>query len=96
VQTGSYWDCSGGVCGNTQFCTNFACSPLFSGTSFRLATGSPAIDKGNNLANLSTEEVTLDRFDLDQDDDTAEIIPWDLDGRPRVQTLVDRGCYETD
>jgi hypothetical protein len=70
---------------------------------FRLAPGSPAIDAGNSAA------VPADATDLDGNDNTAEHIPLDLDGRPRffddpktVDTgiespplaVVDMGPYE--
>ncbi len=43
----------------------------------RLSVGSPCIDAGSNMA------VPLDAADLDQDDDTAERTPLDMDGNPR-------------
>lgn len=59
----------------------------------RLLIGSPAIDAGDNLA------VPPDLFDLDDDLDTAEPLPIDLDGNPRFQgvgaePIVDLGAYE--
>jgi len=42
-----------------------------------LFDGSPCIDAGNNTA------VPLDTPDLDNDEDTAERIPLDIDGEPR-------------
>ena len=44
---------------------------------YRLAAGSPCIDAGQNSA------VPADTFDLDEDGDTSEPIPFDLDGLPR-------------
>lgn len=51
----------------------------------RLQSGSPAIDAG----------LTADTFDLDDDGDTTEPIPYDLAGRRRNQgSAVDIGAYE--
>ena len=56
----------------------------------RLQEGSPAVDFG--LA----EFLPPDTFDLDGDGDTAEPLPYDLDGNARVQgTEVDLGAYES-
>jgi len=44
---------------------------------FHLAAGSPCIDAGDNAA------VPADEWDLDDDGDTNEPIPFDLDGNPR-------------
>ena len=44
---------------------------------YRLSPGSPCIDAGDNTA------VPLDTLDLDNDGDTDERIPFDLDGNPR-------------
>ncbi|MFT7898778.1 PKD domain-containing protein [Tenacibaculum ascidiaceicola] len=55
----------------------------------RLIATSPAIDAGNN-ANLPT-----DSFDLDDDGNTTESIPYDIAGEDRVQnTTVNIGAYE--
>jgi hypothetical protein len=67
----------------------------------RLQTGPPCIDAGDNTA------VPADACDLDGDGDTAEPIPWDLDGDPRflddphiadtgngTAPIVDMGAYE--
>ncbi|MCK4660422.1 MAG: thrombospondin type 3 repeat-containing protein, partial [Phycisphaerae bacterium] len=67
----------------------------------RLRAGSPCIDAGSNGA------VPPDSADLDDDGDTAEPTPFDLDGNPRfiddptapdtgagTPPLVDMGAYE--
>lgn len=55
----------------------------------RLRSTSPAIDAGDNAA------LPPDALDLDGDGDTAEPIPYDLDGKWRiVNGLVDMGAYE--
>jgi hypothetical protein len=55
----------------------------------RLTEKSPAIDAGDNAA------LPPDEFDLDEDGDTAEPIPFDLDSRDRVvNEVVDIGAYE--
>ncbi len=69
----------------------------------RLSPGSPCIDAADNTA------VSPDTADLDNDGDTAEPIPFDLDGNPRfvddpdtpdtgnpdgINPLVDMGAYE--
>ena len=60
-----------------------------------LQPGSPCIDAGDN------EAVPPDSADLDDDGDTDEPIPFDLDGNPRFvdgdgdeQADVDMGAYE--
>jgi predicted outer membrane repeat protein len=56
---------------------------------FRLTTGSPCIDHGNNAF------LPNDELDVDVDGDTAEIIPLDLDLHNRlVNSVVDAGAYE--
>jgi hypothetical protein len=62
---------------------------------YRLVTGSPAIDTGDN------NSVPADSTDLDGDGNTTELIPWDLDGNPRLVdgdrdrvAVVDMGAYE--
>ena len=68
---------------------------------FRLAPASPCIDAGDNTA------VPPDEFDLDQDGDTSEPLPIDLNGNPRFfddvftddtgngeAPIVDMGAYE--
>ena len=69
----------------------------------RLMSGSPCIDAGDNTA------VPPDTSDLDEDGDTVEPIPFDLDGSPRfiddpdtpdtgnpdgVNPIVDMGAHE--
>ncbi len=67
----------------------------------RIRDGSPAIDAGDNTA------VPADTLDLDNDGDTTEPIPFDLDGTPRfvdissiadtgngTPPIVDMGAYE--
>jgi hypothetical protein len=56
---------------------------------YRLQAGSPCIDAGDDLA------LPADAADLDSDGDTAEDVPYDLDGNPRVSgSYVDMGAYE--
>src|SRR5690606_10757836 len=55
----------------------------------RLAEGSPGVDYG------LTEYLPPDIWDLDGDGDTAEPLPLDVAGNPRVQgEEVDLGAYE--
>jgi hypothetical protein len=76
------------VCGDG----NIDADPLFvdlDGGDYRLANGSPCIDSGINDA------LPEDTFDLDEDDDTTESLPFDLDGNERiVGGTVDMGAYE--
>ncbi len=83
---------------------NIDADPLFvdaENGDHRLAAGSPCIDAGRN------EAVPPDEFDLDDDGDTAEPIPIDLDGNLRFvddantkdtgigdPPIVDMGAYE--
>ena len=68
---------------------------------YRLSSGSPCIDAGDNSA------VSADTFDLDNDGNTTEPIPFDLDGNPRFEDdpatpdggagsppIVDMGAWE--
>ncbi|MHB9139782.1 MAG: choice-of-anchor Q domain-containing protein, partial [Victivallaceae bacterium] len=56
---------------------------------YHLTNGSGAIDSGDNTA------LPADAYDLDQNSDTAETLPVDLDGNIRVNnTTVDMGAYE--
>ena len=67
----------------------------------RLQPGSPCIDAGNNWA------LPPDTTDVDDDGDTLELVPLDVDGNPRfaaddiefdegcgVPVVVDMGAYE--
>lgn len=65
----------------------------------RLAVLSPALDSGNNAS------VPADTGDVDSDGDTAETLPLDIDGNPRIgndasvlpdANVVNRGAYEND
>jgi hypothetical protein len=83
---------------------NIDADPLFVNPAkgdFRLQAGSPCIDAGANNA------LPADVFDLDEDADTAERIPLDLDDNPRfaddpsgddtgcgAPVIVDMGAYE--
>lgn len=46
---------------------------------YRLSAGSLCIDTGDNAS------VPADICDVDEDGDVAELVPYDLDGEPRVQ-----------
>ena len=67
----------------------------------RLPSGSPGVDSGDNDA------VPADQFDFDEDTNTDEPVPFDLDGEPRfaddiptpdtgngTPPIVDMGAYE--
>jgi len=85
---------------------NIDADPLFIDVSdgdLRLLPDSPCIDAGDNTA------VPPDSADLDNDGNTVEPIPWDLDGNPRfvdqpevpdtgngTAPIVDMGAYEAD
>ena len=57
----------------------------------RLGPASPCRDSGDNSA------LVADSFDLDGDGDPNEPVPFDLDGRPRIQNgRVDIGAYESE
>jgi len=81
---------------------NFGVNPLFVdpdgadnkiGTeddNLRLKAGSPCINAGDNAA------VPADALDLDNDGDTDEPIPFDIEGKPRILNgTVDVGAYES-
>jgi hypothetical protein len=62
---------------------------------YHLRPGSPCIDTGDN------NSVPADTGDLDGDGNTAEPIPFDIDGNPRFMdgdcndtVIVDMGAYE--
>jgi hypothetical protein len=72
--TASYSNIDGGWLG----VGNIDAEPLFfTDIDYHLSAGSPCIDAGDNIA------VPPDATDLDDDGDTAEPIPFDLDGNPR-------------
>ena len=57
---------------------------------FHLQSGSPCIDKGNDSL------LPNDQGDLDQDGNTSEQLPVDLDQKARISgTQVDMGAYES-
>ena len=68
---------------------------------YHFSPGSPCIDAADNTA------VAADEFDLDEDNDAKEPIPFDLDGNPRfvddpgtddtgngTPPIIDMGAYE--
>jgi hypothetical protein len=86
---------------------NISTNPLFvlpAIGDFSLQPGSPCIDAGHNWA------LPTDVLDLDEDGDTAELVPLDLAGSPRfsgatasagaagcgVPVIVDMGAYEAE
>jgi len=83
----NYCDIQGGWFGTG----NINSDPLFiiSEYALRLSLGSPCIDAGDS------NSLPLDYADLDNDGNTTEPIPLDLDGNPRiVSTRVDMGAFE--
>jgi hypothetical protein len=63
---------------------------IFKSNTYELAAHSPGINSGIN------SELPKDTYDLDQDGDTDEPIPYDLNGKDRVFAgIVDLGCYES-
>ena len=76
---------------------NINLNPNFVTGSLRLSATSPCIDSGNNSA------VPADTADLDNDGNTSEATPYDLDNNTRIidgdndshsTTIVDMGAYE--
>ncbi|MHC4789989.1 MAG: right-handed parallel beta-helix repeat-containing protein [Planctomycetota bacterium] len=77
---------------------NIGKDPLFVdlwNSDYRLRCDSPCIDTGDN------NSIAADTTDLDGDGNTTELIPWDLDGNPRIVdgnedsiAVVDMGAYE--
>jgi hypothetical protein len=100
VATVSYCCVDGGYAGEG----NIDADPLFADPdngNFHLSPGSPCIDAADNAS------VPADLSDLDDDGDTEEPIPFDLDGNPRFvddpetedtgngePPIVDMGAYE--
>ena len=100
MTTVSYTDVHGGWPGTG----NIDVDPMFvdpDNGDFRLSSGSPCIDAGNNWG------VPVDEFDYDEDGVLCELFPVDLDGNPRfnadeadfdpgcgVPVVVDMGAYE--
>lgn len=69
---------------------NISVDPLFADPNngdYRLTSGSPCIDAGDN------EAVLADTLDLDEDGNADEPIPFDLDGNPRF--IDDPGTEDT-
>jgi len=87
------------VQGGCEGDSNIDADPLFvdaESGDLRLSTGSPCIDAG-----WWSSYLPDDVADLDDDDDTDEPIPYDLDGNPRIvdgdadgEPVVDMGAYE--
>ena len=57
--------------------------------SFRLNQGSPCIDAG------SCDLLPEDHWDLNNDGNEEEPLPWDMDENPRCVDSADLGAYET-
>jgi len=101
--TVSYSDVEGGT-GQSWFgtgCINAdplfvdPCNPDPNLRNFRVSPGSPCIDAADS------NSVPADTVDLDNDGNTAEPIPYDLDGHPRFvdgdcnyTAIVDMGAFE--
>ena len=96
ILTISHCDLSGGMAGVVNAGggtinddgTNLESDPLFA-AAYHLQAGSLCINAGDNAA------LPPDITDLDNDGDTTEPIPLDLDGGPRIlAAVVDMGAYE--
>ncbi|MHC4280557.1 MAG: right-handed parallel beta-helix repeat-containing protein [Planctomycetota bacterium] len=94
ISTVSFCDVEGGYTGTG----NIDADPCFvdaASGNLRILGLSPCIDVGDNSS------VPADIPDLDNDANTTELIPWDLDGHPRFldgdcndTVIVDMGVYE--
>ncbi len=88
--TVTYSDVQGGYAGvgniEADPCFVDPCNPDPNLRDFRLAPDSTCIDTGDN------NSVPADIADLDNDGNTVESIPYDLDGHPR---FVDGDCNDT-
>lgn len=83
---------------------NIEADPIFADPAngdYHLSSGSPCIDAGDN------SKVPQDTYDLDEDENTVEPIPFDIDGNSRllddlgkpdigsgIAPIVDIGAYE--
>jgi hypothetical protein len=54
----------------------------------KLSGGSPSINSGDYSA------LPTDAHDLDNDGNTSELIPIDIEGKERIINKVDEGAYE--
>jgi hypothetical protein len=94
------YSCVQGWTGDLGGVGNMGSNPSFV-DGYHLASGSPCVDAGDNSA------LPADSDDLDDDGDTTEPIPFDLDGMPRfvddpdvddtgygTPPIVDMGAYE--
>ncbi len=102
VTTVNYSDVQDGWTG--EGANNIDADPMFvdpENGDYRLSSGSPCIDAGHNWL------VPVDEDDYDEDGNTNELFPVDLDGNPRfnadendfdpgcgVPVVVDMGAYE--
>jgi parallel beta-helix repeat protein len=88
----NYCDVEGGYIGTGNIGDDPGDDPLFVDAdvgNYHLKPGSPCIDVGNNAA------LPADIADLDGDSDTAETIPYDFEGDPRILNgTVDMGVDE--
>lgn len=96
------WVGLGNIDADPQFLTPISATdaPTLGGV-FQLTLDSPAIDAGNNAI------VVSDSHDIDNDDDTTELLPVDIEQQPRflehAQTdtgvgttpIIDMGIYES-